>query len=130
MAKIRILIAVLGLDQHEVGAISISRSLRDAGMEVIYAGRFNFPPIIVKTALEEDANMIGLSCHSWEYLYYIVELIELLKENHAEIPIIVGGSVVTPDDRKILLEKGVAAAFGPTSPTEDIIQTIKRITKI
>ena len=127
MDKIRVLIGILGLDQHEVGAIATSRMLRDAGMEVIYAGKFNLPPMIVKTTIEEDVNVIGISCHSWEYLYYIPELLKLLKEKDLEIPVIVGGSVITPGDTKTLLKKGIAAAFGPASTTDDIIRTINSI---
>jgi methylmalonyl-CoA mutase C-terminal domain/subunit len=127
MEKIRVLMAVLGLDQHEVGAIAVSRALRDAGMEVIYLGRFNLPPKILKTALEEDVDIIGLSCHSWEFLYYISDLVQLLKDHNAKIPIIVGGSLITDKDIKLLLEKGVAAAFGASTPAEEIIRTIKSI---
>jgi methylmalonyl-CoA mutase C-terminal domain/subunit len=127
MEKIRVLMAVLGLDQHEVGAISVSRALRDAGMEVIYLGRFNLPPKILKTALEEDVDIIGLSCHSWEFLYYISDLVQLLKDHNAKIPIIVGGSLLTHKDIKLLLEKGVAAAFGASTPAEEIIRHIKSI---
>jgi methylmalonyl-CoA mutase C-terminal domain/subunit len=127
MSKIRVLIAILGMDQHELGAVAISRLFRDGGMEVIYAGRFNLPPMIVKMAVEEDVDVIGLSCHSWEYLYYIPELITLLKERELSIPVILGGSVITSQDQKSLMAKGVAAAFGPTSSTEEIIQTINRM---
>jgi len=127
MEKIRVFMGMLGMDQHEVGAIAVSRMLRDAGMEVIYAGRFNMPPMIVKTSIEENVDVIGLSCHSWEYLYYTPELIELLKESGAEIPVIVGGSVITSGDVKRLKEMGVAAAFGPSSTDEEIIETIKNI---
>jgi methylmalonyl-CoA mutase C-terminal domain/subunit len=127
MEKIRVLMAVLGLDQHEVGAIAVSRALRDAGMEVVYLGRFNLPSKILKTALEEDVDIIGLSCHSWEFLYYISDLVQLLKDHNAKIPIIVGGSLITDKDIKLLLEKGVAAAFGASTPAEEIIRTIKSI---
>jgi methylmalonyl-CoA mutase C-terminal domain/subunit len=129
MEKIRVLMAVLGLDQHEVGAIAVSRALRDAGMEVIYLGRFNLPPKILKTALEEDVDIIGLSCHSWEFLYYISDLVQLLKDHHAKIPIIIGGSLLTDKDIKLLLEKGAAAAFGASTPAEEIIREIKSIVK-
>jgi len=127
MEKIRVFMGMLGMDQHEVGAIAVSRMLRDAGMEVIYAGRFNMPPMIVKTSIEENVDVIGLSCHSWEYLYYMPELIELLKERGIEIPVIVGGSVITSGDVKRLEEMGVAAAFGPSSSDQEIIETIKNI---
>jgi len=125
--KIRILIASPGLDGHDRGAKLVARALRDAGMEVIYAGRFNMPPMIVKTSIEENVDVIGLSCHSWEYLYYTSELIELLKEKGVEIPVVVGGSVITSGDVKRLKEMGVAAAFGPSSTDEEIIETIKKI---
>jgi methylmalonyl-CoA mutase C-terminal domain/subunit len=127
MEKIRVFMGMFGMDQHEVGAIAVSRMLRDAGMEVIYAGRFNMPPMIVKTSIEENVDVIGLSCHSWEYLYYTSELIELLKERGVEIPVIVGGSVITSGDVKRLKEMGVAAAFGPSSTDQEIIETIKNI---
>ena len=68
--NIRVLIGTLGMDQHEVGAIAVSRMLRDAGMEVVYTGTFNLPAGILNMSLEEDVDVIGLSCHSWEYLAF------------------------------------------------------------
>ena len=96
-------------------------------MEVVYAGIFSLPSMIAKTSIEEDVDVIGLSCHSWEYVYYIPELLELIKENKIEIPIVVGGSVITPGDVEKLVEMGVAAAFGPSSSNNEIIETIKRL---
>ena len=125
MSGVRVLIAILGMDQHELGAIAVSRVLRDAGMEVIYAGRFNLPGMIVKSAIEEDVDVIGLSCHSWEYMYYIPELLQLLEERQLRIPVMVGGSVMTPSDAKLLLSKGVIAVFGPTSTAEEMVQAIR-----
>lgn len=128
MKKIKVFIGMLGLDQHELGAVAVSRTLRDAGMEVVYAGRFNLPPTIVKTSIDEDVDVIGVSCHSWEHLYYVPEIIALLKERGLDIPLVVGGSVITPEDRRRLLEMGVAAAFGPGASEQEIVQTIRRIT--
>jgi methylmalonyl-CoA mutase C-terminal domain/subunit len=125
--KIRVLIAILGLDQHEVGAISVSRALMGAGMEVIYVGRFNLPPVIVTTALQESVDVIGISCGSWEYLHYVPELMELLKENELETQVIVGGPIITPDDERALKEMGVAAVFGPSSTTEAIIEEVSKL---
>lgn len=125
MKKIRVLIGILGLDQHEVGAVGISRMLRDAGMEVIYAGKFNLPPMIVKAGLEENVDLIGLSCHSWEYLYYLPELLDLLKKEKLDVPVMVGGSVITPQDSKSLIEMGIAATFGPSATSEEMIECIK-----
>jgi methylmalonyl-CoA mutase C-terminal domain/subunit len=124
MKKIRVLIAILGLDQHEVGAITVSCALRDAGIEVIYAGRFNLPGMIVTTALQESVDLIGLSCGSWEYLYYVPELIELLKARDLAIPVIVGGSIITASDEKTLKHQGVAAVFGPSATMAKIIATV------
>lgn len=127
MEKIRVFIGLLGMDQHELGAVAVSRMLRDAGMEVIYGGRFNTPAGIVKTSLEEDVDLIGISCHSWEYLHYLPVLLGLLKEKGLEIPVVVGGSVITPDDGAALLSHGVAAVFGPSSTPGEILETLKRI---
>ena len=127
MSKIRIIIGMLGMDQHEVGAIAVSRMLRDQGIEVIYAGRFNTPAGIVKTSLEEDVDLIGLSCHSWEYLHYLPDLLGMLKEENLNIPVIIGGSVITPGDVENVKNLGVAEAFGPSSTKDEIIATVKRI---
>lgn len=127
MKGIKVLVGLLGMDQHELGAMSVARMLRDAGMEVIYLGRFNLPPAIVDASIQEDADLIGLSCHSWEYLYYVPELLKGLKENGLDTPVIVGGSVITPKDREDLLEQGVAAVFGPGASDEEIIASIQRI---
>jgi methylmalonyl-CoA mutase C-terminal domain/subunit len=127
MRRNRILIGVLGLDQHEVGAIGIARLLRDAGMEVIYTGKFNLPANIVQTSIQEDVDLIGLSCHSWEYLHYIPELMRMLKENHLETPVVIGGSVITRKDEQKVVSQGVAAAFGPNSTDEEIFSRINMI---
>jgi methylmalonyl-CoA mutase C-terminal domain/subunit len=127
MKKTRVLIAILGLDQHEMGAIAVSAVLRDAGMEVIYAGRFHLPHMVVKTAMEEDVDAIGLSCHSWEYLYYLEELMQLMRDKKLDVPVFVGGSVVTPKDEETLVQKGVARAFGPSSTNEGIVETIREL---
>lgn len=123
----KIFIGTLGMDQHELGAIAVARLLRDAGMEVLYMGRFNLPATIVNVCLEEGVDVIGLSCHSWEYLYYLPDLLALMKEQSFDIPVVVGGSVITPGDSKRLAEMGIAAVFGPGVPEEQIIETIRRI---
>ncbi len=124
---IRILLAILGLDQHEAGAFAVARLLRDAGMEVIYLGRFGTPEIVVASALEEGVDVIGLSCHSWEYLYYLDELFELLKSRELDIPVVVGGSVLSQDDKNEIQAKGVAATFGPGSDAGEIVQQIRSL---
>jgi methylmalonyl-CoA mutase, C-terminal domain len=127
---IRILVAILGLDQHEAGAFAVARLLRDAGMEVVYFGRFGTPIRIVEAALEEGVDVIGLSCHSWEYLYYLDELIELLKQHALEVPVVVGGSVLSEEDKREVEAKGVAATFGPGSSAEEMVERIRSLVKI
>jgi methylmalonyl-CoA mutase C-terminal domain/subunit len=127
MKRIRVYIGILGMDQHELGAVAVAQMLRDAGMEVVYGGRFNVPAMIVKASLEEDLDVIGLSCHSWEYLHYLPELFRLMKERSLRVPVIVGGSVITPGDRKRLLDMGVAAAFGSGAANDEIIETVRRL---
>jgi methylmalonyl-CoA mutase C-terminal domain/subunit len=126
---IRFLLAILGLDQHEAGAFAVARLLRDAGMEVIYLGRFGTPEIVVKSALEEGVDVIGLSCHSWEYLYYLDELFELLKSRELDIPVVVGGSVLGQDDKNAIQAKGVSATFGPGSDAGEIVGRIRSLAK-
>jgi methylmalonyl-CoA mutase C-terminal domain/subunit len=119
----RVLIAILGLDQHETGALAVSSILRDAGMEVIYLGRFASPASIAATAHDEAVDVVGISSHSWEYIYLVDELLRLLDD----IPLVVGGSVITPTDGRSLLDKGVAAVFGPSASTEAIVPAIQRL---
>ena len=127
MKKIKVIIAMLGLDQHEVGAIAISRLLREHGIEVVYMGRFNTPAGIVKASIEEDVDLVGLSCHSWEYLHCMPELMDLLKVKGLDIPVVVGGSIITPGDTKEMEALGVAAAFGPSSTEDEVIEGILRL---
>ena len=126
---VRVLLAILGLDQHEAGAFAVARLLRDAGMEVIYLGRFGTPEIVVDSAFEEGVDVIGLSCHSWEYLYYLDELFELLNGRELDIPVVVGGSVLNRDDKNEIEAKGVAATFGPGSDAGEIVQQIRSLAR-
>ena len=127
MKPLKILLGILGMDQHEVGALAVASMLRDAGLEVVYLGRFNLPPHIVKAAVQEDADVIGLSCHSWEYIYYLDELMQLLQEQDLEIPVVVGGSVLTPDDERAMRKKGISAAFGPGASADSIVSTVQQL---
>jgi methylmalonyl-CoA mutase C-terminal domain/subunit len=129
LRPLRVLLSTLGLDQHEMGAVAVARQLRDAGMEVVYLGRFQLPPAIVKAAVDEAVDVIGLSCHSWEYLYYVDELMALMRERGLAVPVVLGGSVITAADARALEAKGVAATFGPTSAVEDIPAAIERLVR-
>ncbi len=129
MRKPKILVALLGMDQHELGAITVSKALRDGGVEVVYAGRFNLPAMIMNAAAQEDIDVIGLSCYSWEYLYYVPELLKMLRDKGLEIPVIVGGGIITPKDADTLKNKGVRAVFGPGSSNEDIVTTVNGLAR-
>ena len=122
--KYKALIGILGMDQHETGAIIISKILRDAGIEVIYIGPFNTPSSIVQSAIAEDVDIIGISAHSWEYIHFIPELIELLKKEAVNAALIIGGSVITADDARYMLNCGVEAVFGPDTDTELMVKEI------
>ena len=127
MKKIKVFVGILGMDQHELGAIAVAQMLRDAGMEVIYGGRFNVPATVVKTTIEEDLDVIGLSCHSWEYLHYLPDMFQMMKDEKIDVPVIVGGSVITPGDRERLLEMGVAAAFPSGARNDEIIDAVRNL---
>jgi methylmalonyl-CoA mutase C-terminal domain/subunit len=123
----RALITVLGLDQHEAGALAVTRLLRDAGIEVIYAGRFNTPATIARAAADEDVDVVGVSCHSWEFLHYARELAELLHAETPPIPVVLGGSLITEADRAEVLASGIDAAVLPSAPPADVIDTIEAL---
>jgi methylmalonyl-CoA mutase C-terminal domain/subunit len=127
MNGVRVLIGTYALDQHEAGAQYIARLLRDAGAEVIYAGRFNLPEHIAAIADQEDADLIGMSCHSWEYLPCTRELLDHLRRSGRDIPVVLGGSVITPADAEQLQLEGVAAVFGPGAAPADILATIEAL---
>ena len=126
----KIVVGVLGMDQHENGAVAAAKVLRDAGMEVVYLGRFQLPPHIVAAALDEDADCIGLSVHSWEYRHYLPELLELLAATATPIPLVIGGSILTAADEAELMSMGVAATFGPACPPSEIVARIRALSVV
>jgi len=125
----RVVIGTMGMDQHELGAIAVARILRDAGMEVVYAGRFNTPHSLVRIAVDEDADVIGVSCHSWEYVQYIPELLRLLEEFDAEASVVLGGSVITTADAEMMKHEGVAAVFLSGASSEEIVSGISALVR-
>jgi len=123
--RIRVLMTKVGLDGHDRGIKVISSLLREAGMEVIYLGMFQTPEMIVKAALEEDVDVIGVSCLSGEHMGFIPRIAELLKERGAgEILLLVGG-VIPWEDIPALREAGVNEVFPAGSLTEPIVQYIR-----
>ena len=121
----RVVIGTLGLDQHEVGAVAVSRILMRAGYEVIYLGRFNTPERLVHVAEQEDARLVGVSVHSWEWTAYADELVRRCHE--VGIGLVVGGSVLTEADRADLLARGVDAVFGPYAAERDILDGLAAV---
>ena len=99
--------------------------MRDAGMEVIFAGYWLTPAAVAKIAIEEDADIIGLSCYSREY-WLIPQLLDDLRKNGSNIPVIVGG-VIPPEDARTLVGGGVAAVFPPGSYMSSIVEGVKEI---
>jgi methylmalonyl-CoA mutase C-terminal domain/subunit len=125
--RAKIIVGLLGIDQHEVGAIAISSLLRDAGVEVIYLGRFNTPASLIRVALHEDADVIGVSCHSWEYLEYIPELMTMLRSEAIDVDVVLGGSVITAGDAETMRQAGVAATFGADSKPDQVVADIQAL---
>ncbi len=122
--KIRVVVAKPGLDGHDRGAKIIARALRDAGMEVVYTGLHQTPEQIVETALQEDADAIGLSILSGAHMTLVPKIVELLNEQDAgEIVVVVGGTIPNQDIPE-LKELGVAEVFTPGAPTQSIIDFI------
>ena len=119
------MIAKPGLDGHDRGAKIIARSLRDAGMEVIYTGLHQTPEQIVETVLQEDADAVGLSILSGAHMTLVPKVIELLKEQDASDVVVTVGGTIPAQDIEELKGLGVAEVFTPGAPTQAIIDFIQ-----
>ena len=124
--KIRVVVAKPGLDGHDRGAKIIARALRDAGMEVIYTGLHQTPEQIVETAIQEDADAVGISILSGAHMTLVPRIVELLKEQDASDVVVTVGGTIPAQDIPELKELGVAEVFTPGAPTQDIIDFIER----
>lgn len=124
--KVRILLAKPGLDGHDRGIKVIASALRDAGMEVIYTGLRQTPSMIVEAALQEDVDFIGVSILSGAHMTLFPAIKKMLQEKGAEDIVLFGGGIIPEDDIRELEAKGIDKLFGPGTPTEDIIEYIKR----
>jgi methylmalonyl-CoA mutase C-terminal domain/subunit len=122
---IRVVIAKPGLDGHDRGAKIIARSLRDAGMEVIYTGLHQTPEQIVETAIQEDADAVGISILSGAHMTLVPRILELLRENGAEDVLVVAGGTIPGEDIDELKAQGVAEVFTPGAPTSDIVDFLR-----
>jgi methylmalonyl-CoA mutase cobalamin-binding domain/chain len=126
MPKIRVVIAKPGLDGHDRGAKVIARALRDAGMEVIYTGLRQTPEQIVTAALQEDADVIGLSILSGAHMHICPRIIELLKEKGLPEVLVVVGGIIPDSDIAKLNAIGIEGIFQPGTPMQDIVKFIER----
>ena len=126
MRKIRVVIAKPGLDGHDRGAKVIARALRDAGMEVIYTGLRQTPEQIVDAALQEDADVIGLSILSGAHNHICPRVMELLKARGLEGVLVVVGGIIPDIDLPKLREIGIAGVFLPGSAMQEIVEFIRR----
>ncbi len=122
---IRVLVAKPGLDGHDRGAKVIARALRDAGMEVVYTGLRQTPEQIAEAAIQEDVDVVGLSCLSGAHNHLFPRVVELLQEKGAGDILVVGGGVIPDEDIPGLKAAGVAEIFTPGTPTGVTIDFIK-----
>lgn len=128
-APIKVLIAKPGLDGHDRGAKVLALALRDEGFEVIYTGRRQTPESIVQAAIQEDVDVIGLSCLSGAHNYLFPKVIELLADKGIDDILVIGGGIIPEDDIPILKQKGIREIFGPGSRIQDIANYIRRNVK-
>jgi methylmalonyl-CoA mutase C-terminal domain/subunit len=125
VGSIRVVIAKPGLDGHDRGAKVVARALRDAGVEVIYTGLHQTPEQIVATAIQEDADAIGLSILSGAHMGLFTRVLDLLREQDAADITVFGGGIIPKDDIARLAELGVARVFTPGTPTRAIVDWVE-----
>jgi len=127
--KIRILIAKIGCDIHERGAITLLYAFRDAGMEAIYTGRYQTPKAVAAAAINEDVDVIALSDHTGSMPIIATSLLEELKNRDATDIRIMTGGLIAPEDTKVLNEMGVSGNYGPGTPIDLIVEHVKKLVK-
>jgi methylmalonyl-CoA mutase C-terminal domain/subunit len=126
--KLKIIIAKPGLDGHDRGAKVVARALRDAGHEVIYTGIRQTPEMIAETALQEDADMIGLSILSGAHLELFPRIVDELKKRNMDDVVLFAGGIIPDEDRDQLKQMGFGGIFGPGASTHDIVDWVKENT--
>jgi methylmalonyl-CoA mutase C-terminal domain/subunit len=122
--RVRVLVAKVGLDGHEVGAKVVARALADAGMEVIYTGLRQTPEMVVEAAIQEDVDVIGISILSGAHMTFFPEILRLLKETGAEKIVVIGGGVVPVEDIVALKEMGVRELYPAGSSLKEIVEFV------
>ena len=122
---IKVIIAKPGLDGHDRGAKVVTMGLRDEGMEVIYTGLRQTPEMIAKAAVEEQPDVVGLSCLSGAHNYLYAEVVNELKNNGMGDVLVIGGGNIPKEDVPYLLDRGVSAVFGPGTPVKEVANFIR-----
>jgi len=125
--KIRVLIAKPGLDGHDRGAKLIARTLRDAGMEVIYTGLRQTPEMISEAALQEDVDVVGLSILSGAHMGLVPRILKSLQEHGMQDVHVFVGGIIPEEDMPALLEMGVSAVYGPGTVTQQVVEDVRKI---
>lgn len=125
-SPVRVVVAKPGLDGHDRGAKVVARALRDAGMEVIYTGLHQTPEQIVEAAIQEDADVVGLSVLSGAHLTLFARVVDLLKERDASDILVFGGGIIPEDDIAQLESLGVAKIFTPGATTTEIVEWVNQ----
>ena len=126
---IKVLVAKPGLDGHDRGAKVLARSLRDAGMEVVYTGLHQTPEMIVNSAIQEDVDVVGVSILSGAHMTVFPKIMDLLKEREVEDIVVLGGGVIQEDDIPKLKAIGVREIFNAEATTQELIDGIERIVR-
>ncbi|GAB6181817.1 cobalamin B12-binding domain-containing protein [Desulfotomaculum defluvii] len=124
--RIRILLAKPGLDGHDRGAKVLARCFRDAGFEVIYTGCHQTPEQIAAAALQEDVDVVGLSCLSGAHKYLFPQVAKLLKDEGAEDIVVIGGGIIPEQDMDALYEAGLKAIFTPGATLDSLVEWINK----
>lgn len=123
--KIRVLVAKPGLDGHDRGAKVVARGLRDAGFEVIYLGLRLTPEQIAESAVQEDADVVGLSCLSGAHMSLFPTTVRLIRDRGGKDILVVGGGIIPKEDVPKLRDAGIAQAFGPGTSLEEIVKFVR-----
>ncbi len=123
---IKILVAKPGLDGHDRGARVVVLGLRDEGFEVVYTGLRQSPEKIAEAALQEDVDVVGLSCLSGAHCYHFPKVVELLRLKGMKDVMVIAGGIIPNEDAPKLKEAGVAAIFGPGSSIKEIAQFVRQ----
>ena len=123
--KIRVLVAKLGLDAHTIGITVLAQAMRNAGMEVIYSGLRQTPENIVRAAMQEDVDAIGLSVLSGAHMTQFSQVLNSMKEQKLDDVLLFGGGIIPGEDRDKLRGMGVGELFGPGTPLQDIVDYLR-----